>query len=140
MTLRVVDALRDCTAYAATQGVMIVLQNHADFIETADHVLDILQRVNSEWLAVNLDIGSFKIGDPYEQIARVAPYAATWQIKENLFVNGLEVKTDLAKIMKIVRDSGYRGYLPIETLGKGDPRQKVPAFYAQVKQALDQNK
>lgn len=131
-----VEAIRECTDYAAKRGVMIVLQNHADFIQTADHILDILQRVNSEWLAVNLDIGSFRIGDPYQQIARVAPYAATWQIKENMFVDGKEVETDLNRIMQIVRESGYRGYLPIETLGKGDPRQKVPAFYEKVKKAL----
>jgi len=132
----VVEAIRECVEYAAKRGVLIVLQNHADFIQTADHILDILQRVNSEWLAVNLDIGSFRIGDPYEQIARVAPYAATWQIKENMFVDGQEVETDLRKIVQIVRESGYRGYLPIETLGKGDPRQKVPVFYEKVKKAL----
>jgi sugar phosphate isomerase/epimerase len=136
VTTWVVDALRQCADYAAKQGVMVVLQNHADFIQTADHILDIIHRVNSDWLAVNLDIGSFKLGDPYAQIARVAPLAATWQIKENLFVDGKEVETDLNKIMHIVRDSGYRGYLPIETLGKGDPRVKVPVFYEKVKKAL----
>ena len=132
----IVDAIRDCAAYAASRGVMIVLQNHADFIQTADQVLDIIKRVDSEWLAVDLDIGSFRQGDPYAQIAQLAPLAATWQIKENLFVNGQEVVTDLPRIMQIVRESGYRGYLPIETLGKGDPRQKVPVFYEQVKKAL----
>ncbi|MBC8153310.1 MAG: sugar phosphate isomerase/epimerase [Bacteroidetes bacterium] len=132
----VVDAIGECVAYAATQGVIIVVQNHADFIQTADDVLEIVRRINSEWLAVNLDIGSFKVGDPYRQIARVAPHAATWQIKENLFVDGREVETDLTHIVRIVRESGYRGYLPIETLGKGDPRLKVPAFYDKVKKAL----
>ncbi|WP_460971849.1 sugar phosphate isomerase/epimerase family protein [Spirosoma migulaei] len=136
VTTWVVDSIRECTEYAARKGVMIVVQNHADFIQTADHILDIIRQVNSDWLAVNLDIGSFKIGDPYQQIARVAPYAATWQLKENLFVNGKEVETDLTKIMQIVRESGYRGYLPIETLGKGDPREKVPAFYEKVKKAV----
>lgn len=133
----VVDALGECVDYGSKQGVIIVLQNHADFIETADHVLEILGKINSNWLAVNLDVGSFRIGDPYAQIAKVAPQAGTWQIKENLFVDGNEVDTDLTKIMRIVRESGYRGYLPIETLGKGDPRQKVPVFYGKVKKALD---
>ena len=32
------EALRECTDYASKFGVMIVIQNHADFIETADHV------------------------------------------------------------------------------------------------------
>ncbi len=114
-----------------------MLQNHADFIRTADDVLGVIRQVNSDWLAVNLDIGSFKIGDPYAQIAQVAPYAATWQIKENLFVDGQEVATDLTKIMQIVGQSDYRGYLPIETLGKGDPKTKVSAFYEKVKKAVE---
>jgi len=132
-----VDAVGECVEYGAKQGVTIVFQNHADFIETADQLLEILDKVNSEWLAVNLDVGSFKTGDPYAQIAKVAPRAGTWQIKENLFVDGKEMETDLTKIMRIVRESGYKGYLPIETLGKGDPRQKVPVFYNKVKKALD---
>lgn len=136
VTTWVVDAIRECTDYAAKQGIMIVLQNHADFIRTADDLLEIIRRVDSEWLAVNLDIGSFKLGDPYAQIARVAPYAATWQIKEKMFIDSQEAETDLTKIMGIVRDSGYRGYLPIETLGKGDPRVKVPVFYEKVKKSL----
>ncbi|RYC71742.1 sugar phosphate isomerase/epimerase family protein [Spirosoma sordidisoli] len=131
-----VDALGECVDYSAKQGIILVLQNHADFIETADQLLDILQHVKSDWLAVNLDIGSFRIGDPYAQIARVAPLAATWQIKEKLFVDGNEVDTDLDRIARLVRASGYKGYLPIETLGKGDPRQKVPAFYNRVKKAM----
>ncbi len=132
----VVEALRECTDYAAKHGVMIVLQNHADFIQTAEQVLRILRLVNSEWLAVNLDIGSFRTGDPYAEIAKVAPYAATWQIKEKMFINGKEVHTDLRRIIRIVEEAGYRGYLPIETLGEGDPRLKVPKFLDEVKRAL----
>lgn len=132
----VVEALKECADYGAQNGVMIVLQNHADFIQTADQMLGILRMVDSEWLAVNLDIGSFHIGDPYAEVAKVAPYAATWQIKENLFVNGKEEKTDLGKIVRIVREAGYRGYLPIETLGSGDPRVKVPKFLEEVRKAL----
>ncbi len=132
----VVESLRECADYGARQGVIIVLQNHADFIKTSDQVLRILKMVNSEWLAVNLDIGSFRIGDPYEEIAKVAPYAVTWQVKENIFVRGREVKTDLNRIVRIVREAGYRGYLPIETLGEGDPRIKVPKFLDEVRKAL----
>lgn len=132
----VVEALRECADYGAQHGIMIVLQNHADFIETSEQTLQILRLVNSEWLAVNLDIGSFRIGDPYAEVAKLTPYAATWQIKENLYVNGKEEKTNLSKIVRIVREAGYRGYLPIETLGEGDPRNKVPKFLDEVRKAL----
>jgi len=132
----VVEALRECADFGAKHGVMIVLQNHADFIQTADQVLRILRLVNSEWLAVNLDIGSFRTGDSYAEVTKVAPHAATWQLKENMFVQGKEQKTDLNRIMRIVREAGYRGYLPLETLGEGDPRVKVPRFLDEVRKAL----
>lgn len=133
----VIESLRTCAEYGSKFGVMIVLQNHNDFIQDADQVLRILKAVDSEWLSLNLDIGSFNHGDPYAAIAKLAPHAATWQIKENLFVNGREEKTDLNKIAQIVKQSGYRGYLPIETLGAGDPRQKVPKFLSEVRAAFN---
>lgn len=135
-TAWVVDSLRRCAEHGAREGVMIVLQNHADFIRNADQLLHIVRAVDSPWFAVNLDIGSFPEGDPYEQIARVAPHAATWQIKENVHVGAREVPTDLERVLRIVRESGYRGYLPLETLGPGDPRAKVTRFLEQVRAAL----
>jgi len=60
-----------------------------------------------------------------------------WQIKEKLFVNGVEVETDMAKLMGIIKASGYQGYLPIETLGDGDPKLKITALFAKLKQTLE---
>jgi len=34
------------------------------------------------WFGLNVDIGSLRTGDPYEEIARLAPHACTWQVKE----------------------------------------------------------
>jgi hypothetical protein len=71
-----------------------------------------------------------------KQIARCIPYAVNWQIKELVYTNGVEEKVDLRKLMRIIRASSYRGYLPIETLGPGDPFQKVPLFLKEVEKAL----
>lgn len=136
-TDRLVEALEECAAYGGRHGVMIVLQNHAEFLETADQVIDVLEAVDSDWLGLNLDIGSFPSTDPYREIAKAAPYAVTWQIKENVtLAGGRQEKTDLDRLVQIVRDVGYRGYLPLETLGPGDPREKVPRFLAEVRRAL----
>lgn len=132
----VVDCLRECADYASRYGVIIVLQNHADFIESADHVLRVVNDVKSDWFAINLDIGSFRSGDSYAEIAKIVPHAATWQIKENLYMDGKETKTDVRRVARIARDAGYRGYFPLETLGEGDPREKVPRFLDEVKAAL----
>ena len=131
-----VDAYRTVAEYAGKNGVMIVLQNHNEFLKTADGVLDVLERVDSEWFGLNLDIGSLPMGDPYEEIATLAPYACTWQIKENINRNGKQEKTDLNKIVDILKSSGYRGYIPIETLGEGDPRIKVKRFLDEVSHVL----
>jgi sugar phosphate isomerase/epimerase len=132
----VVDALRRCADQGRKYGVMMALQNHADFVQTAEEDLALLKMVDSDWIGANLDIGSFRRGDPYEQIARVAPYAIAWQLKENLFVQGKETKTDLGKIAAILKDANYRGYVQLETLGEGDPKVKVPKFLEEVRQAI----
>lgn len=131
-------AIRECVDYGQQHGVIIGIQNHNDFIQTADDVIKIIEMVNREWFGLILDIGSYQKGDPYEQIKRTIPYAVNWQLKENMFVNGLQVKTDLNKVFKIIKDSGYRGYIPIETLGKGDPKEKVAVFLEEVRAALSQ--
>jgi sugar phosphate isomerase/epimerase len=132
----VVVALRACVEAGARYGVMMALQNHDDFLQNADQILQVLELVNSDWLGVHLDIGSFNTTDPYEDIARCAPYAVTWQIKEMVKSDGKEQRTDLKKIVRILRECGYRGYLPLETLGEGDPRIKVPRFLDEFQSAL----
>ena len=59
--------------------------------------------------------------DPYQDIALMAPHAVNWQIKETLYSTPEGAPTDLVKLLGIVRKSGYRGYLPIETLSMKRP-------------------
>ena len=132
----IITGFKEASNYAAQRGVMIVLQNHIEFLKTADEVLTVKDRVDSEWFGLNVDIGSLPTGDPYEEIALLAPFACTWQIKENLNRNGKQEKTDLQKVVGIIKDAGYRGYIPIETLGEGDPKQKVRRFLDEVRAAL----
>lgn len=131
-----VKDIQECVAYGQKHGVIVAIQNHNDFIKTADEAIKIIKMVNMEWFGLILDTGSYRIGDPYEQIARTIPYAVNWQVKENIFVNGQEEKTDLKKLFGIIKSSGYRGYIPIETLGKGDPHQKVARFMTEVQAAM----
>ena len=57
-------------------------------------------------------------------------------MKEKVFINDTQVEADYVKIIDIVKNCGYRGYLPLETLGAGDPYQKVEALYGKVKRIL----
>jgi sugar phosphate isomerase/epimerase len=132
----VVACVTTVTERAAARGVMIVLQNHDDFVKTADDVLEIRRRVPSEWFGLNVDVGSLRMGDPYADIARLAPYAYTWQLKERLYRENVEEATDVGAVLRIMRETGYRGYVPLETLGAGDAREKVRLFLGGVRAAL----
>jgi sugar phosphate isomerase/epimerase len=120
-----VPNFRECAEFARTQGVIIGLQNHEDFIRTADQVIRIVKEVNSEWFASILDIGSLRKYDVYLEIEKLLPYAASWLIKENVWYGEKPVPVDLHRIKTIIDRQGYRGYLPILTLGEGDPVGKV---------------
>jgi sugar phosphate isomerase/epimerase len=128
--------IQTCVAYGKQHGVVIGLQNHNDFIQTADQVNEILSAINSEWVGLILDTGSYRVHDPYEEIAKSVKYAVNWQIKEKIFVKGAEMETDLEKVMAIIKTSGYKGYLPIETLGAGDPKVKVPVLLEKLKKVM----
>jgi len=130
-----VSDLKECAEFGKAHGVVVAIQNHNDFIKTADQAIEVIQRINSDWFGLILDIGSFRT-DPYKEIAQTIPYAVNWQLKETLFVNGVEQKTDVERLMKIIKESGYRGYLPIETLGEGDPKVKVPQFLNEIREAI----
>ena len=128
--------IRECCNYGEKYGVVIALQNHNDFLKTSADVDRIFEMVNSGWLGLNLDIGSYREADPYREIEKNIRHAVTWQIKENVWINSKEVPVDLVKLLKIIKNNGYRGYLPVETLGEGDPFEKVPRLLDSIRNAL----
>jgi sugar phosphate isomerase/epimerase len=125
--------LKECVAYGSRYGVVVGLQNHDDFLKTADDTIRVVKAVNSEWFGIILDVGSLRQSDPYAEIEKLAPYAVSWQLKENVGYGSKEVPTDLRKVKAIIDRVGYRGFLPIETLGPGDPETKVAKFLAEVR-------
>jgi sugar phosphate isomerase/epimerase len=137
-TAMVVEHIQQCVGKARSYGVVLAIQNHYDFIRTSDEAIEILNAVNSPWLGLVLDIGSYRGADPFDDIKKSIPYAVNWQIKEKMYLNGQEQTTDLNKLFSLIKKSSYRGYLPIETLGAGDPFQKVPVFLNDVRKTLNQ--
>lgn len=132
---RLIDGLKASADFGGKHGVMINLQNHYEYLKTADEVEAVLQEVNHPWLGLMLDIGSLR-AQPYEEIIQLAPYARSWQIKEQVYRNGKAEKTDTTRVVQIAREAGYRGYFPLETLGEGDPKEKVRRLLDEAQQAL----
>jgi len=128
--------IRTCTEFAQQYGVIVGIQNHADFIQTADQVNKIIEAINSPWMGLILDTGSYRVHDAYEEIARSIKHAINWQVKEKIFIGGKEIETDLVKLMGIIKASDYSGYLPIETLGPGDTKAKITTMFNKLKAAM----
>ena len=128
----IIQAFQECADFASSYGVMVTFQNHNDFIVATEDIIDIIEGVHSEWFGFMLDIGSLPVPDPYKDIEKLIRYAVTWQVKENIKTNEGSVPTDFARLMKIVNEHNYQGFFPLETLGEGDPREKVKALYKKV--------
>jgi len=127
---------KECAAFGQQHGVVVGLQQHNDCLKTADETIRIIDGVGSPWFGSILDVGSLRQGDPYAEIEKMVPYAVSWQIKESVGRNGKEEPTDLRKIKAIIDRSGYRGYVPFEALGAGDPKPRIVAFLKQVRTAF----
>jgi sugar phosphate isomerase/epimerase len=139
-----IECYKECAAFGAQHGVIIGIQNHGDMLQTADQCIKVVKAVNSKWAGLILDTGNFKVADPYADIEAVIPYTVNWQLKESVYGNTSEVKTDFVRLMKIIKKSGYRGYVPVETLklvGKDelyDPFVLVPQIMKEVNAAKEE--
>jgi sugar phosphate isomerase/epimerase len=123
----------ECGAFARKYGIVLAIQNHNDFLKTAAEVEKLFSYIHSDAVGLMIDIGSYRT-DPYREIEQTVSYAVSWQIKETVFIKGVETKTDVPRVMDIIRRSGYRGYVPIEVVVKGEERKRVKTLFEQIKQ------
>jgi sugar phosphate isomerase/epimerase len=139
-----VEELKKCVEHAQKYGVLIGIQNHWDFLKTSEQVLKVVRMVDSEWFGTVVDTGYFLTEDPYKDMAAVAPFAVNWQVKEKVDGQEFKVNTDLKKVVRIAREAGYRGYLPIETLSKKsgepdyDPKVRAAQLLKELREAISQ--
>ena len=111
-------------------------------LQTAEQCLKVLKAIDSEWVGLIIDTGSFKTSDPYKDIELTAPYAINWQVKESPFGIGSKERTDFTRLIKIIKKQSYEGYLPVETLlVKGrtyDPFTLVTEMIDEIQAAIDE--
>ena len=136
--LWLVEDIKECVAFGKKHGVVVAIQNHHDFIANAADVIEIIEKVDSKWFGLILDTGSYWEGDSYKQIEQTVKYAVNWQLKDLIYMDGKPEKIDLVRVLNIIKDSGYRGYIPLETLGEGDPIPLVNKFLSEIEEALEQ--
>ncbi|MDX1946699.1 MAG: sugar phosphate isomerase/epimerase family protein [Pirellulaceae bacterium] len=132
-----VAGIEECCDYAGKHGVHLALENHGGPTATAEGLLAFVRDVNSPWFGVTLDGGNFHGEDPYGELARIAPYALTAQIK--VVMSGPDKKkvpADFPRLAKILREAHYRGYVVLEYEEAGNVREECAKYLEQLRQAF----
>ena len=108
------------------KGVILGLENHGGITERADRIIQIVRKVDSPWVGINLDTGNFDT-DVLSQIEKCVPYAANVQVKAEMRQpDGTRAPQDWSKIIRMLRAGGYKGYLALEYEAKEPAPTAVP--------------
>jgi len=134
---RCIDGINQSLEYAATKGVCLALENHGGITGTSEQLLKIVEGVKpSPWFGVNFDGGNFRTADPYADLARIAPYTINAQIKVEVAPGGKTELADLGRVVRILKDANYRGFLVLEYEAKEDPLEAVPGYLKKLRDLI----
>ena len=116
---------------------MLGLENHGGIVSEADDLIAILRAVKSPGVALNLDTGNFHTADPYADLAKCAPYAVNVQIKTEMQRRGAAKEpADFARLVKILREANYQGYVTLEYEAAENAKAAVPRHLNELKRLL----
>jgi sugar phosphate isomerase/epimerase len=130
------DGLAECAEVGKAHGVILGLENHGGLTSDANGILALLKPfAGNPWVGINLDFGNFT-GDIYEQYKRCAPLAVTTHAKVTVRQGEGREKVDYRRVVRIMREAGYKGYLSIEFEEPEDPVIGVSCFAAYLRGCL----
>ena len=120
----VAGACSKLAEFGASKGINIIVENHGGSSSDPTSLVALMKQVNSARFGTLPDFGNFPKNqgiytiDVYDAIARMMPFAKGVSAKTYDFKDdGGEEHLDFARILKIVTDAGYKGYVGIEYEG-----------------------
>jgi sugar phosphate isomerase/epimerase len=131
------DGIQQCLKTAEDNGVLLALENHWGLGSTPEGMIRLHKEVNSPWLGLLMDTGNF-LEEPYEKLRKIAPYTSFVQAKT--YYGGGEwysLDLDYNRIMEILSNIGYKGYVSIEFEGKAEPYSGVKQSVQALRKALN---
>jgi len=118
------DGLRRLSEFAAPHKINVIVENHGGLSSDGAWLAGVMKAVDLPNCGTLPDFGNFHEYDRYKGCAELMPYAKGVSAKSHEFnAAGDEVRTDYFKMMKIVLDAGYHGYVGIEWEG-GKPEDE----------------
>jgi sugar phosphate isomerase/epimerase len=120
---RAADGLRRLSVFAAGHGLNVIVENHGGLSSNGAWLAGVMRKVNLRNCGTLPDFGNFQVSqsesyDRYKGVAEMMPFAKAVSAKSHDFdSNGNERHTDFRRMLKIVLNAGYRGYMGIEYEG-----------------------
>jgi L-ribulose-5-phosphate 3-epimerase len=136
MRERVAEGLGHLLPYAKESNVSVLIENHGGLSSDPDWLVSVMELVNDPNVGTLPDFGNFPPEvDRYEATTKLMLHAKAVSAKCYDFgEDGNETKIDFARMIEIVKDAGYDGYVGIEF--EGD-RLSEPEGIAAAKSLLE---
>jgi sugar phosphate isomerase/epimerase len=121
---RAADGLRRLTQFGAERQINVIVENHGGLSSNGAWLATVMKKVGHPGCGTLPDFGNFNLGngqqyDRYKGVQELMPFAKGVSAKSNDFdERGNEIRTDYRRMMKIVVDAGYKGYVGIEYSGE----------------------
>jgi sugar phosphate isomerase/epimerase len=128
-----VKGLSSLSDYAAEKGINVIVENHGGYTSNGQWLVGVMEKVNKPNCGTLPDFGNFCINvgygsinapecedvyDIYKGVAELLPYAKGVSAKAYDFdEEGNQPFIDYAKMLQVVKDGGYTGYIGIEFEG-----------------------
>ncbi len=127
---RVSDGLHLLCDYGDKAGISILVENHGGLSSNAEWLAGVMQLTAHKRVGTLPDFGNFTIietesFDRYRGVEMLMPWAKGVSAKSHDFdAAGNETETDFSRMLRIVYDSGFRGYIGVEYEGTRLPEKE----------------
>jgi L-ribulose-5-phosphate 3-epimerase len=129
------DGLRRLSELGDQAGLYVIVENHGGLSSDGAWLADVMRRVDHPRVGTLPDFGNFMVSaqpevwyDRYRGVEELMPFARAVSAKSHAFdANGNETATDYRRMMRIVLDAGYRGWVGIEYEGEGPEHEGILA-------------
>jgi len=117
------DGLSRLGEYGKKAGINVLVENHGGLSSNGQWLSSVMKMINMKNVGTLPDFGNFMVSsdpeemyDRYTGVKELMPFAKAVSAKATRFDDaGNEIDTDYVRMMKIVLDAGYRGYVGIES-------------------------
>ena len=116
------DGLRRLSEFGAKHDIHVIVENHGGLSSNGEWLAAVIEKVGLPNCGTLPDFGNFGDYDRYKGVKELMPYAKAVSAKSYDFdESGNETTIDYMRMMKIVLDAGYHGFVGIEYEGKTLP-------------------